>query len=493
MQIGFKNFRRFKNFPKIELGGCTFLVGSNNSGKSTLIKANILLQNNRSKKASGGATDPLLWNFSFAPEKGQAEHFYLGDFFSNLHEGVEDRVITFRFESGNSDFVITLDGSSLNEDEPSILVPVKEIIACNHEYDITYKWKYFDSVSGEVEYTYNPKLITSWLRDFWYDVTDGRRDFISGKYRKDWDQFAPPSLDDGFLDHRSREIDEFADELGQIDGIKTESEEFYAQDRNLSYEDSARRNYYLTRFLRDARSAISKDFNSFTSISYIEAHNASHKVILNPEDKNDYLAQTVLKFKSEIGADSQEEAINFVKKWMRSFNLGEAFEIKSLYNEAYTVDILSANGQRRAIGNYGTGSIQLFILLLNIAIGYVSKEKVTFCIEEPEQNLHPALQSKLADMFYEVWKETESRIAFIVETHSEYLIRHIQVLVAKTIKKGDMNTPFKVFYFSGNDERPFYDMGFQKNGKFKEEFGPGFFNVADDAAMELYDLDDDAV
>ena len=37
--IGFKNFRRFQNFPEIDLGDITILVGGNNAGKSTLVKA----------------------------------------------------------------------------------------------------------------------------------------------------------------------------------------------------------------------------------------------------------------------------------------------------------------------------------------------------------------------------------------------------------------------------------------------------------------------
>ena len=49
--IGFKNFRQFKNFPNMQLGGITILVGSNNSGKSTIEKAMMLtLDNLRSNK-----------------------------------------------------------------------------------------------------------------------------------------------------------------------------------------------------------------------------------------------------------------------------------------------------------------------------------------------------------------------------------------------------------------------------------------------------------
>lgn len=44
--IGFKNFRQFKDFPDMELGGVTFLVGGNNAGKSTIIKALMLCMDN---------------------------------------------------------------------------------------------------------------------------------------------------------------------------------------------------------------------------------------------------------------------------------------------------------------------------------------------------------------------------------------------------------------------------------------------------------------
>jgi len=42
-KIGFQNFRRFENFQPIEYKDVTFLVGRNNSGKSTLVKALLLI------------------------------------------------------------------------------------------------------------------------------------------------------------------------------------------------------------------------------------------------------------------------------------------------------------------------------------------------------------------------------------------------------------------------------------------------------------------
>ena len=51
--IGFQNFRRFPNFPEIELGDITILVGGNNAGKSTLVKAMLLMRVLSSKPTKG--------------------------------------------------------------------------------------------------------------------------------------------------------------------------------------------------------------------------------------------------------------------------------------------------------------------------------------------------------------------------------------------------------------------------------------------------------
>ena len=38
-QIGFKNFRKFESFPVMDFSPITILVGENNAGKSTVVKA----------------------------------------------------------------------------------------------------------------------------------------------------------------------------------------------------------------------------------------------------------------------------------------------------------------------------------------------------------------------------------------------------------------------------------------------------------------------
>ena len=78
----------------------------------------------------------------------------------------------------------------------------------------------------------------------------------------------------------------------------------------------------------------------------------------------------------------------------------------------------------------------------------------------------------------------------IIETHSEYMIRRTQLLVANGIKEGHFSlesNPLKVYYFPDKDGLP-YDMLFNERGRFEHDFGPGFLDVSGKINLELLDL-----
>ena len=109
---------------------------------------------------------------------------------------------------------------------------------------------------------------------------------------------------------------------------------------------------------------------------------------------------------------------------------------------------------------------------------------MTIIIEEPELNLHPALQSKLADLFLEVYEKCYHD--FIIETHSEYLVRRSQVIVAeKEFEVKPNENPFFVYYFPKDLEYQPYRLEYQKNGTFNKNFGEGFFDEASTSTLEL--------
>jgi predicted ATPase len=113
--------------------------------------------------------------------------------------------------------------------------------------------------------------------------------------------------------------------------------------------------------------------------------------------------------------------------------------------------------------------------------------KPIIIIEEPEQNLHPKVQSNLADMFYAIAQEKDFPI--ILETHSEYLVRKLQLIFADIIKneKSDvetLNNEIKVYFFP--EEGAPYSLNFRKNGRYENSFGPGFLDEASNLAFNLF-------
>ena len=214
-------------------------------------------------------------------------------------------------------------------------------------------------------------------------------------------------------------------------------------------------------------------------------------VIYSAKDSNDYLSKTIHEF---APLQSHRNRREFVVKWMKEFGIGQGFTIKSVGGEAHLVWITNNDGEKVNLADKGMGSIQLMVLLFRLAVMLPQNRRMLpmervgkiIIIEEPEQNLHPMLQSKLADLFYSLNKDYGFR--FIIETHSEYLIRKTQVLIASehfaSEEELGKKAPFKVIYFPGNEEPP-YDMFYRTDGKFSNEFKTGFF---DEASKLIFDI-----
>jgi AAA15 family ATPase/GTPase len=108
-----------------------------------------------------------------------------------------------------------------------------------------------------------------------------------------------------------------------------------------------------------------------------------------------------------------------------------------------------------------------------------------FLLEEPETNLHPKLQSMLADFFVEACRTFE--MTLVAETHSEYLVRKLQYLVSKgEIRPQDV----VIYYFYPPAEVPegrnqVERINIQSDGRLDNEFGSGFFDESAKLMMSL--------
>lgn len=191
---------------------------------------------------------------------------------------------------------------------------------------------------------------------------------------------------------------------------------------------------------------------------------------------------------------------SFVNKWVNTLRLGEKVSIK-VDKEGLGAKLLireKEEGLFHSLADEGYGVTQIVFILLRIeieilhiienpknywysnTIGKESTNTRTLAVEEPEVSLHPSMQSKLAEIMSEA--NSLYGVNFIVETHSEYLLRKIQTLVAgKSLFYDDIS----VYYFTGNVDDPVKEIGINSSGTFNQAFGPGFFDEADNLAFSL--------
>lgn len=175
----------------------------------------------------------------------------------------------------------------------------------------------------------------------------------------------------------------------------------------------------------------------------------------------------------------------FLNKWVKNFEIGDSVEFQIKEGIGTEVFILKS-GERTNLVDMGYGVTQLLPLLMEVSD---ASRGETFVIEEPETNLHPKLQSKLADMFIDACKTFQVR--FIVETHSEYLIRKLQYLTAK----GGISTGETIIHYIDNKDPKkrssvtdpqVRTIRVEKDGALSRPFGAGFYDEADNLAMELW-------
>jgi hypothetical protein len=114
--------------------------------------------------------------------------------------------------------------------------------------------------------------------------------------------------------------------------------------------------------------------------------------------------------------------------------------------------------------------------------------KKTILIEEPEAFLHPNWQSSLIDFF--LFCQRMYDVQFIIETHSEYLIRKLQYFVATNIINP---SDISLYYFSEkknvvNNEECVIKINILEDGGLDKDFGQGFFDEAINLKLEIFKL-----
>lgn len=262
--------------------------------------------------------------------------------------------------------------------------------------------------------------------------------------------------------------------------------------------------------------------SSLGTVNYVGSDRATVRRLYSLGDKADDFDELLLNYlhkKNTFKPDNpfRKDCFSpgtFINEWVNKFEIGHSISFKNTAEGLGVVALLHKDQddeEGHLLADEGYGITQFLSILLNIELQIMNRKEIragrgsfdperiigyhpsTIIIEEPETHLHPRFQSLLAEMFVEAYKKYN--IHFIIETHSEYLIRKLQTyipLAEINEKDGLKPEEISLYYLYNPDptKRPKKEpqvkkIGFRKDGSLNAPFGSGFFDEADNLAMSL--------
>ncbi len=530
-KFGLKNFRVFKEYFDFDLAPIMVLTGPNNSGKSSLTKALLLLKDNEDM-INGGDDGEISTKLNYF--KGEHE---LGNHKLTVNTKDENTIFSFTFFLEYK-FLISINNEGISighylfttENNDFIIFHSEEEITINVQYIIKY---FIDKITHHQSAGLNTildsninlkkinKLIAR-LKYFEKDIHTINVDLIGGsiqfKYHNQSISFEK-NLEKGIYSSKYFDHDVYYEDFGttrqenlvflffRLTSIKLTKEEILfllptstdmwdLDDKFFQFSDII----YVNTIKEPLKRAYSKNDSSVIKTIIMDGIEG-HKGDIVDEDNNASKYQILTRRKPSLIDDARfeflekwaEEINQFERKWLKEFEIGE--ELSYGYDEENDIFFLKVDN--KSLLEYGLGLSSVIRILL--AIGFkkncINKKQsddifllsfpVTMIIEEPETGLHPAFQSKMAEMLVDIQKTFKMNL--IIETHSEYFIRKLQYLTAtKEINPGDA----VIYYFNNpkkvpENEEQIKKITISKDGSLSDNFGPGFI---DEAANLKFDL-----
>ena len=508
-KFSLKNFRNFKNETTFEFSDISIITGPNSSGKSSLTKAILLLKENLS---TGLLSKNLICTNSVQS---------LGSFGNiiNIYSGQNS--IEFKFSTypyfGNKLFtrhslfnvslkyqstpilpIPRMKGISRNKfDTPGLF---DECIITDSDNNLIFKLRNNHVADIDTGDEYYVTLNTDILFNVFYDQT---KDNENSKTLFNYEFLVPPKdleMSTEMLRQIERkvfqahftdclcyisEFDEYEELLGLeggdvFEGLIPEIEQMIVSE-NIALVSKDINYYTFYGLIYDQYKELLES-TTFNSIFYIPAERANLNRIYG-QDKENLLEDILEKIKYKKWYLSHE----FIEEWLQKFEIGDSLEIDSTETNIYRIYI--HNGMNKTlVADLGYGVTQLLPIILMAALRSPDPLfKNTIIIEEPELNLHPKLQSLIADMIVESMTNFQKR--FIIETHSEYLIRKLQYLVGSDKLKADKVCIYYLSAAFNKDENPVIKrIKINDDGSLNDIFGKGFFDEAIHWQLELLHL-----
>ena len=478
--FGLENFRVFKDYTWFDFAPITILTGPNNSGKSSLNKALLFLQDNLNKGKIPPSFEMVL--------NGVNEEKVMVGFDENGIIYDKDRIIYFEcFEPPSLSFDSKVHGLNY---------PNSTKFRTGDSDKLNFAFEY--NISNKESCIYQISCKINKIRDIAENLFELEIYTMVGSEKKPLLLIKPCSI--LFDIELYNQIVEEKHQINKIDKIDIKKE--ITKDSRVLFEQWFEEN----KFGKKSKNSVKKVFNALKLIQ-----NTNGSIRCNPIEQNlrnlNFWTSSRTEQKRIYAGDDSSEMKMLLEKIHRKMGKADLKEIFSPFTQIFGINgqLDSTYVQEQesyfpnidgfSLPNFGYGYTQLASLFFKL-IAHCYGDEDTFydgsesmiILEEPEVNLHPNFQSKLADLFLRY--ASRFKIQFMIETHSEYMIRKFQYLVAKgRMKKEDI----VIYYFHDPNNIPTGEPQVKKieileDGSLSSDFGTGFFDEADNIAISLFNL-----
>lgn len=453
------NFRSFQN-QKLKFSKINILIGENSGGKSSLLKFLLALKqtidspNEVNLKLKGDYTDlgnyeEVIYNkkktkkikFGFASQE-EYHTFFINSIELFEKDGTKkltQNIIKIVEQNVNSKTEISFEVSSKLNDHSSI-----ETIIKNKEI-------------GEIKIVQNKNKTDDSFRELSCDLVFNFKKF-NGTIEK------CISFKEGFFSMIGQEL-------------KSQCKLLF----NENFEEI----YYSMAYLLIFQNFILEEVDR---IRFVNPIGTNPKRFYFQEDKKaSYKLIDIEKFINVIGDPTltekeYKERINFLNKTIKEFGIAEEIEvIKDKLLPVLALNV-KTKGFWSNITDVGYGvSLQIPILFQAIMSEKYTRKGQTILIEQPEVHLHPTLQAK----FIETLLGIGNKNVYFIETHSEHIVRKLQVLIKEKkfkLKPEDIT----IHYFKREPTK--FEVSEHKileNGKLSPSFPQGFFDASYSLVKQL--------
>ncbi|MDD4373120.1 MAG: DUF3696 domain-containing protein [Bacteroidales bacterium] len=464
------NYRSFRNL-RFDFSRVNILIGENSSGKSSLLKFLLVLK----QSIENNKDSNLLLSGEYAD---------VGNYYDMIYFHKEDRKLKFGFKVGRDyyDFykqIMFFNESLLEEVEVDEDLQ-KEIEAENQIKDRIFKD--IDSYETTIQFSITNELDKhKTIETIIENSKLGKVELIIEedylKYKDSLSSNLSPTLTiryESKIRNESIEFKKIGYEkkafLSIVEGYDLNQKALDKNDEDL---------YYEIAYLLITQNYIEKKINNMEFVNPLFTE--PKRIYLMRDTKSFYKKNDIEKFISLINGNKVSPS--FLKNFNElivNFGLADGVDVRNSKNLPVSELKIKIKNLYSNIFDVGYGvSLQLPIIFE--ALLSEQNGGKTLIIEQPEVHLHPKLQAKFIETLLSIGDNNQ----YIIETHSEHIIRKLQVIIKQKLfstKPEDVN----IFYFGRERTRTELTIHrIEENGKLNPNFPSGFFDSSYLLAKEL--------